>query len=244
MFDINLYINKALKEIDNPGNDSYGNEKALILSGIAKLYENTKNETYLNMLLEKIGTLTKEKSDAVAMCYGLDFTKKDEYKEAIKSAMQILNDSLNDIDDEMALVFYMKHETKVGGKEHYQDVVDRFVKANDNSQKNNSYFMLALIEALESVDQAVYEHYDVVKRLFKECLKNMLDEEEQNATEMALAGYAILKACRMRAILSEKYESIGIELTKAALDASEYMDIDMGACIIAYSEYMMHNQEV
>ena len=87
------------------------------------------------------------------------------------------------------------------------------------------WYMLALIECLEAIDQSVYEYYDDLKVLFKEALKGILKYQDKetglfyqvvdraDVTEnyletsgSAMIAYAMLKACRMKVILAEKYQ--------------------------------------
>jgi unsaturated rhamnogalacturonyl hydrolase len=240
MFYIDEYLNKALEELKTETPDTWGNEKACILMGLYALATAAGNDEYLQKLYQCLAESNHEKWTAIGTCGAFDRTHEDCYKETAVQLMNQLKGELDTTNDEMALVFYMKYETRFGGKEHYQDVVNRLKEAAAAENKDTAYCMTALIEALESVDQAIYEYYDVIKRLFKTCLTQMLEQEEMDSTEMALAGYAILKACRMKAILSEKYEEMGVELVSAALEASESADMDMGACIMAYAEGLLH----
>lgn len=87
------------------------------------------------------------------------------------------------------------------------------------------WYMLALIECLDAIDQSVYEYYDDLKVLFKEALKGILKYQDKETglfyqvvdrayvtdnyletSGSAMIAYAMLKACRMKVILAEKYQ--------------------------------------
>lgn len=240
-FEVKEYLKKALSEVSEEGIlDTWGNEKANVLAGIAMLAQVTGDETYKKILYEQLADAEHAKWAGIGACYAYDFTKEDQYKNRMNVLMELLKSEMDTVEDEMAYVFYMKYETKLGGKEHYQDVVSRLTAAVTKSEKDVAYCMAVLVEALDSVDQMIYEHYHAIKMLYKKCLAAALELEEMSSTEMAFIGYSILKACRMRVILSEKYEEIGLELVEAALEASESADMDMGACIMAYAEKLLH----
>lgn len=239
-FNIDEYVNRAVKEYDAGGADSWGNEKSCILQGLAKLAAATGKKEYLDILESKIDEGNKARAVGIGSFYAYDKTGNEKYKNIITELKGVLGNEIDSTDDEMGLVFYMKYETIFGGKGHYQDVANRFKSAADREERNISYCMTALIEGVEAVDQAIYEYYDLLKRLFKKCLAEELSLDEMDSTEMALSGYSILKACRMKVILAEKYEQIGLELVKDALDAAASEDMNMGACIMAYAESLLH----
>lgn len=237
---ISEYVKAALQEFQAEAIDSWGNEQSCILMGLAKLAESTKEEADKTALYNLLEQTAGHKFAGIGACYGYDFTREDKYRNEMCARMEALKGELDTEADEMALVFYMKYETKLGGKEHYQDVVSRFKRAVENENKDAAYCMVALIEAIESIDQAIYEYYDDLKRLFKKCMAEALDAEEMDSTQMAMVGYAILKACRMKVILAEKYEELGQELVEDTFAASESADMNMGACIMAYAESLLH----
>lgn len=240
-FEVKKYLEKAFAELQVEAVDTWGSEKSNILTAMALLNANIGESCYKESFIKSIENTVKSKYAAIANCYAYDLTKEDIYKNNMAAAMEILKQELDSVEDEMAYVFYMKYETKVGGKEHYQDVVNRMIAASKKEDKDVAYFMTVLVETLDSVDQMIYEHYHTIKTMFKAALAQALELEEMDSTQMALMGYSILKACRMRAILSEKYEEIGMQLADAALESADSADMDMGACLMAYAEKILHN---
>lgn len=239
-FQIKEYVDSAMSEMNAPAADGYGSEKACLLMGLASLATVTGEEDYRTLLYKALEGVGQDSYAAIGACFAYEATREDKYKEMIQKRMEVLQENLDSLEDELGLVFYMKYETRLGGRERYQDVVNRFQSACAKENKDDAYCMFALIEALDSVDQAIYEHYDTLKRLYKECLANVLGTEELDSTQMALSAYAILKGCRMRVVLAEKYEDTGMELAGAALEAADSEDMNKGACILAYAESVLH----
>ncbi|MDO5403074.1 MAG: glycoside hydrolase family 88 protein [Eubacteriales bacterium] len=139
------------------------------------------------------------------------------------------------------LVFYMNYETRFGKKEHYSDVVKQFEAVrnakrcekcglyNDNSNLEVALYLASLINAMEAADQPVYEIFAAVRDIYKETFAGLRDngkyniksEEfitQDNMVEQLILIYALLKGCRMKAILSSKYEE---DLNAAAARAFE-----------------------
>lgn len=93
------------------------------------------------------------------------------------------------------------------------------------------WFQMGLIETMDVMSKAMYEHYTDLEKIFKESLKGILkyqdpvnklfyqvvDEPMEKGNYIETSGSAmlaasILKACRMRIILPEKYWCIGEEI--------------------------------
>lgn len=93
------------------------------------------------------------------------------------------------------------------------------------------WFQMGLIETMDVMSKAMYEHYTDLEKIFKESLKGILkyqdpvsklfyqlvDEPTEKGNYIETSGSAmlaasILKACRMRIILPEKYWCIGEEI--------------------------------
>lgn len=234
------YIREAAENFNVDVKDGWGNENGLILQGLgiqAKRKENENARRVLDNLLAQIPYTYKYAG--IACFYEMEFGEL-EVRDRIKYLLEELKKNFDDNDDEMALVFYMKYETKLGGKEHYQDVYKRYCDAAANPAKNEAYFMTAVIEGIESVDQAVYEYYDGLKRLFKESLKMALADDETDITDKALLSYSILKACRMKVILAEKYEKMGLMLYDEVIAGLGTQDVDRGAVVMLMAERALH----
>lgn len=163
---------------------------------------------------------------------------------------------------------WMKQDTEEGKKENYNAIRDHF-KAIDEEfykekQERNTakagLYLLSLIDTMSVMSQEIFEHYKYLESLYKKVLKSVLayyheeqgmyaeqaDEEvsEDNPLDMAatfMISCAILKGCRMKAILSEKYMGIGkalYEMAAAMAAEEEITDMPM-EMKLAYEEYRL-----
>lgn len=123
--------------------------------------------------------------------------------------------------------------------------------------------IMSIIDALSYIDQPIYEYYNELKDLFKEAIHGLLPYQKKdnlffvdgivapvknsqgcfNCTAKVL--YSILKGCRMKAILAEKYDETA-EKTFASLVSYAPAEMADGlkakpfaAFMLAYSEYIM-----
>lgn len=133
-------------------------------------------------------------------------------------------------------------------------------------------FLLALIDTMEEMSEQIYEYYYALKVLFKEALAGLLSYQDKESklfyqvidkpeykgnyletSGSAMVSAAILKACRMRVLLPEKYEQIGVEILEALVDNSSedyyisklIQDDDhkgTGAIMMAYGQWLMWNR--
>lgn len=221
-------------------NDGWGNENSMILQGLGMLGRMHKHEQLGKVLGNLIKQVPYDKKYAgIASFYEMEHGET-EVRDRIKGLMAGLNRDFDSEDDEMALVFYTKYETKLGGREHYQDVMNRYKAAASKEGINHTYFMTAVIEGIESIDQAIYEYYDGLKRLFKASLKEVLAEEEPDITDKALAAFAILKACRLKVILAEKYEEAGLGLYEQVMADIQSKELNRGAAVMLMAEKLLH----
>ncbi len=235
---VDNYVRAAAENFNFAANDGWGNENALILHGLGLM--GCKNKSERMVLTNLLSQIPYEKKYAGVACFYEMENGTSEVKNRIKGLMEELNETFDSVDDEMALVFYTKYETKLGGKEHYQDVMNRYKAAAAKPEKNNAYFMAAVIEGIESIDQAVYEYYDGLKKLFKEAFSKLWVEEELDVNEKAFAAFAILKACRLKVILAEKYEQIGLTLYEQVVAEAESDELNRGAVLMLLAEKALH----
>lgn len=172
------------------------------------------------------------------------------YTEYIKNCLES-EPSQNSVEEAFkVLPAFMKQDTEKGKKENYNAIRDHF-KAVDEKFYNEhqevwlpkaGLYLLSLIDTMSVMSQEIFEHYKYFEGLYKKTVKAVLayyNEETgmfpekldapvsaENALDMAgsfLMSCAILKGCRMKALLSEKYLGIGktIYETAAAMAAEE-----------------------
>lgn len=236
---IDSFIRETAENFNMDVMDGWGNENSMILQGFGMLGK--KRDEKMRRVMSNLITQIPYGSKYVGIaCFYEMENGEAEVLDRIRLLMSELNKNFDKEDDEMALVFYTKYETKLGGREHYQDVMNRYKLAAANDKKDNAYFMTAVIEGIESIDQAIYEYYDGLKRLFKDALSDLLNEEELDINDKALAAYAILKACRLKVILSEKYEQTGLEWYNEVMDNIKSGELNKGAVVMLMAEKMLH----
>lgn len=240
MLKIESFIREVAEKFNFDVKDGWGNENSLVMQGLGMLGRKRDNENARRVLNNLIAQIPYDRKYAgVAAFYEME-SGAGEGTDRIKGLMTDLRKNLDQEEDEMALVFYTKYETKLGGKEHYQDVMNRFRTAAGRKEKNSAYFMAAVIEGIESIDQAVYEYYDGLKRLFKDAMGEILREEELDINDKALAAFAILKACRMKVILSEKYEKTALKWYEEVVGELSSKDLNQGAAMMLVAERGLH----
>lgn len=105
------------------------------------------------------------------------------------------------------------------------------------------WFQMSIVETMEQMSKAVYEIYDDLQVIFKEGTKGILkyqdpksklfyqvvDHPEVKGNYLETSGSAmiaasILKACRMKVLLPERYWGIGEEILKELIDQKLVME--------------------
>lgn len=160
----------------------------------------------------------------------------------------------------------MRQDTEEGKKENYNAIRDHFKAIDERFYREHQevllpkagLYLLSLIDTMSVMSQEIFEHYKYFEGLYKRALRTVLsyyDEEAgmfperldipaggSNPPDMAgsfLISCAILKGCRMKAILSEKYLEIGktIYETAAAMAAEEEITGMPREMQLAFDEY-------
>ena len=182
------------------------------------------------------------------MMYESRFGGKEHYSDIIKQFKLVRRNMFN---DEKQLYYHAYDESR---QMYWAD------KTTGLSQnfwlRSMGWYLLALIECLDAIDQSVYEYYDDLKSLFKEALKGVLKYQDEKThlfyqvidradvkenyletSGSAMIAYAMLKACRMKAVLAEKYEDNAISIFEALADNKlEEVDGELklgGICSVA-----------
>ena len=130
--------------------------------------------------------------------------------------------------------FYMNYETKFGGKEQYNDIIAQFnilqEKAypsvenelgNAAAELEMAAYAAAAVDTMEVMEQPLYEIFDRLRQILKQAVAAMntksLDTFAKEAQEAGLFyAYAVLKGCRMKALITEKYEKAALDILEAA----------------------------
>ena len=162
--------------------------------------------------------------------------------------------------------FYMNYETKFGGKEQYNDVIAQFnilqEKAypsvenelgNAAADLEMAAYAAAAVDTMEVMEQPLYEIFDRLRQILKQAVAAMntksLDTFAKEAQEAGLFyAYAVLKGCRMKALITEKYEKAALDILEAA-EAKAQEDDAFGAdtaytavLVTAYAESLRNRE--
>jgi hypothetical protein len=154
-------------------------------------------------------------------------------------------------------VFYMNYESGFGGKEHYNDIIAQYNSIRSSIYDVNAdsmemaMYSCALIDTMEVMEQPLYEIYRRLQDLLKEAVTAMSSKSvketgnsKMTATTADLLGaYAVLKACRMKALLTEKYEGQALAVLEAAdMEVADGNVLYTGALLLAYGESLRNRQ--
>lgn len=145
---------------------------------------------------------------------------------------------------------YLYHEEKKLYYHAYDESREAFWADKETGQSKNfwlrsmGWYLMALIDTMDEMDESIFEQYKVLEDLFKEAVRGILKYQDKSSklfyqvidrkdvetnyletSGSAMIGYAILKGCRMGALLKEKYQSIGEEIVDAL---TEKMIIEQG----------------
>lgn len=114
-------------------------------------------------------------------------------------------------------------------------------------------YLMALIDTMDKTSIEIFEHYKLFEQYFKEVVRvcpELLHIKYSEKTSIIIA-YAIMKACNMKVLLSEKYYGVAEDLfhcvltqfhndkTKDELWNNRRM---AGILMMAYSQYMIANK--
>lgn len=162
--------------------------------------------------------------------------------------------------------FYMNYETQFGGKEQYNDIIAQFNILHEKSYQavenalgsieadtQMALYAAAAIDTMEVMEQPLYEIYDRLRQIFKSSVNAMNKKSlEGFKNEITQAGlfyaYAVLKGCRMKALITEKYEAAAIKVLEAAEKEAENADLSeidiekTSVLIMAYAESLRNRE--
>lgn len=142
---------------------------------------------------------------------------------------EIYRNALTDLAEEMdvwavqdAMSFYgimpflMTYETDYHNKEGYNRLHSRFREAEDvgfarHSGEEEGWYLMALIDTYEVISEQIFEQKKYLQQVLKKRLKAALESEtyRKEGIGSLMLSYTILKACRLEAILEEKYRDTG-----------------------------------
>lgn len=113
--------------------------------------------------------------------------------------------------------------------------------------ENLVYYAASLIDTMELMAQPLYEIYRKLQEYYKAAVTVLLSsktqENVQDEAVYAMLSYVILKGCRMKALLTEKYENIAEQLLEKIFYSINTQDQMFDAAYVAaaafgYSEWI------
>ncbi|MCR5518037.1 MAG: hypothetical protein K6F17_05645 [Lachnospiraceae bacterium] len=105
---------------------------------------------------------------------------------------------------------YMDGETRLGKKEHYQDIVNKVMACKACVCEDNVVpYLLGTIETFANTSEQLFEHHMAIRTAFKEVLSEYKDKLcSMPPKKKIIAAYAINRAIDMKVLLAEKYEAL------------------------------------
>ena len=156
-----------------------------------------------------------------ALFAALAATGDEKYREAIEGVMtDVGREPLDVIDSAEAmyavLPFRMAYEMKLGGMEKVGKVAAQFRAAHKalwdaqsglfgGSVKATAYALLALVDAIDTCADQLYEHWRAMVDIYREVLRGALAAEFAADEAGAMLVYATLEGVRMNLIDPERY---------------------------------------
>ncbi len=163
------------------------------------------------------------------MSYETKLGKKENYNDIIT---QFKNVRKYLYDDQKGLYYHAYDEARE------QFWADRTTGTSPNFWlRSMGWYLMALVDVMNEMDEVIFEQYKVLEELFREAVKGIIKYQDKESSLFyqvidradvkdnyletsgsAMIGYAILKGCRLGALLKEKYQPIGEAVVDALTD--------------------------
>lgn len=207
------------------------------------MYEAGGDSCYREKLLACLDQLLLDSGDLQKNEFGFDssaalagrvlefayrLTGVEKYKEAFLELIQSSRLECSFVPEEFfsKVPFYMVYETEYNRKEGYNRLYGQFQEAEkkilpDRSEEEQGWFLMALVEAGGIISEQIFEQMKYLHTLFKSRMKCALEWNLLEAGELTvlMLSYSIMKACRLEAVLEEKYFAIGEEMFQNVLES-------------------------
>ncbi len=216
-------------------------EDSMFINGCIGLYSKNSNPEILSKVEKYMEVrISADSADLCKLCNALRFlfekTHKDCYMTAIKKIMAYIMSAKNidgmvvhedgsmitAIEAYEIMPFYTWYETNFNKKEHYIDImnqlrylVDQMLIKNTIELYDRRTFMMTLADTITCMSEEIYEYYAQIKTWLKDAVHKKLPVANSDCLRVA---YSILKGCKSKALLPEKYEKIGKEMFYKAAD--------------------------
>ncbi len=221
--------------------DGITQEDSMFINGCIGLYRKNNNPEILKKIEKYMEVrISADSADLCKLGNALRFlfekTQKDCYMTAIKKIMAYIMNAKNidgilvhedgsmitAIEAYELIPVYAWYETNYNKKEHYIDIInqlryllDQMLIKNTVELYDRCTFMMTLADTITCMSEEIYEYYAQIKTWLKDAVHRKLPVVNSDCLRVA---YSILKGCKSKALLPEKYEKIGKEMFYQATD--------------------------
>lgn len=193
-------------------------------------------------------------ANAGTLFFALDKTGEDKYTEAIRQVMAELDAQNEDVSDLpaacAALPFRMAYEMKLNRMERVGATAAMFLSVHrrlwnaktgrhNASLREDAWFLMAVLDAVETCSDQLYEHWRALVDIYRETLPGVLKAAaEADVQTQALVLYALLRGVQRELIDPERYlprarKGIGVLCQNGEERAAEVLERIFGvsACL-------------
>lgn len=125
------------------------------------------------------------------------------------------------------------------------------IESDKNLYEDLVYYAASLIDTMELMAQPLYEIYRKLQEYYKVAVTLLLElktqENIQDEAVEAMLSYVILKGCRMKALQTEKYENVAVDLLEKVFHSINTQDQQfkakyIAAAVFGYSEWIRNRE--
>jgi Predicted unsaturated glucuronyl hydrolase involved in regulation of bacterial surface properties, and related proteins len=249
---VESYIKSYLIECEKATKGIWSENDEYVLRGAIQLFKATGEEylkAFILRYIDEYVTATGEVQNADTtigrvLFFAYEQTGEEKYKKAIQLLEVKLKEQLWRRGNFSTLAFYMMCETQLGKKQAYKDIVDQFHEikraVEEDTKHARIYFFMEILDTLEAMSEQIYEYYHELKIMFRDILKDGVPYTA-NSEEPFIVAATILRACRMKVLLTEKYEQVAFDIL-AEISEVDLANLDSkgsGCLMMAYAQLLL-----
>ena len=236
----NLYVKDYLVKFENQ-QENKSVQDAYLLSGSLQLYLATGDIEYKDFISRYVEAANGLNDLAIGkvLFYLYEETKEEKYRKAIEEIVKKGENSPKDLEEfYMVMPTYAEYGTKIGKKENYNDIITQFknIRATIKTDSEKELYLMTLVETLEVMSEEIFEHYKTLEVFAKEAIKEM-----ENSS--VVRAYGILKACRLKDLLKEKYQEVGSKILDSVSEPTFPDHKNAGTFMMAYAQLLLLGKE-
>jgi unsaturated rhamnogalacturonyl hydrolase len=162
------------------------------------------------------------------MAYETQFNQKKNYKDIMEQFENVRKYLYN---EDKKLYYHGYDEARV------QPWADKVTGLSSNFWlRAIGWYLMALIDTMDEMSEEIFEQYKLLEHLFKEGIKGILQYQDKESklfyqvidkvdinnnyletSGSAMVAYAIIKGCRLGALLKDKYQQIGEDIINSLI---------------------------